>query len=94
MAKLIRYWFEFDVKLTDQGIPPGITWGCGLAAYTYDDALFILNECVFKGIPVLPIKKVIEDVDLSTLDKAHVLPNIVIPANHRGVWYPQGYSFL
>jgi hypothetical protein len=33
---------------------------------------------------------VIEDVDVTTLDANHVLPNMM-PPSVRGVWYPIGY---
>lgn len=33
----------------------------------------------------------IEDVDVSTLDPEHVLPNTGVPAA-RGIWFPLGHS--
>jgi len=38
------------------------------------------------------IKKVIENVDVSTLDAGHVLPNMS-PPNIRGVWFPLRYNY-
>lgn len=65
--------------------------GCGVTAWDYDDALNIIkNKASIEKIP--PIKKVIEDIDLSTLDSNHVLPNIILPSNVRGIWFPGGYT--
>lgn len=82
-----RYWFEFD----DDNLPFGIKMGCGVTAHNYDDALYLLNEKVFKGATIPKIKGMIEDIDISTLDAGHVLPNMY-PPNIRGVWFPLGYN--
>ena len=37
------------------------------------------------------IKDMVEDVDVSTLDANHVLPNMGITLK-RGVWFPQGFE--
>jgi hypothetical protein len=59
----------------------------GVTAYSLKDAhLFLRNE-VFRGGPVPMIIKVLEDIDVSTLDENHILPNMGAP-NFRGVWYP------
>ena len=82
-----RYWFEFE----DDHIPVGLKLGCGLTAFDYEDAVQILNRKVFKG-RVIPIpNKVIEDIDVSTLDALHVLLNMAAP-NVRGIWYPLGFN--
>jgi hypothetical protein len=85
-----RYWFEFD--FTDiKEIPAGVIIGCGVTGDGYDDALNILKEKVFQKEQIPEIKKVVEDVDVSLLDKGHVLPNM-LPPNMRGVWFPLGYQ--
>ena len=61
-----------------------------MTAYNYDDALALLSQSIFKGKTMLPVKEVIEDVDISTLDQGHVIPNMEAPV-WRGVWYPMGY---
>jgi hypothetical protein len=94
MIKLTRYWFEFDIDVIEEGLPPGIAMGCGLTAFSYEDALFILQNNIFIGKQIPPLKRYIEDIEISTLEPGHVLPNIIMPSFHRGVWYPQGYSFL
>ncbi|NVM61772.1 hypothetical protein FHW88_000048 [Mucilaginibacter sp. SG538B] len=94
MIRLTRYWFEFDINVVDGDLPPGIAVGCGLTAVNYEDALFILQNDIFIGKQIPPVKRYIEDIDISTLESGHVLPNIMTPSVYRGVWYPQGYSFL
>jgi len=85
MALLKRYWFEF-VK-SGIPLPLGADLGAGVTAFNYEDAINILTTEIFKDIPFPEIKKVIEDVDILTLDAGHVLPNMR-PSNLRGVWYP------
>jgi len=87
---LIRYWFEFQYNHYSE-LPYGLARGCGITAYNYEDALFLLSKEVFKNAPLAQIKKVIENVDVSTLDMGHVLPNI-LPPDLRGIWYPFGYN--
>ncbi|MEO3404270.1 hypothetical protein AAFN85_10225 [Mucilaginibacter sp. CAU 1740] len=82
---LVRYWFEFDLSVASKDIPPGISMGCGITAFNYDDALLILSITIFKGKQMPPIKRIIENVDISKLDEGHVLPNIVNPPVNRGV---------
>ncbi len=84
-----RFWFQFDFKL-DDGSPPGLLMGCGVSAYDYNDALSLLKTKVFKGEVPTP-KSVEKDVDISTLDPNHILPNMGIPIK-RGVWFPLGYE--
>ena len=87
---MIRFWFEFNLKFGDKNIPPGTLMGCGITAYNYEDALFLLQEKVFKN-RLAPIKNVVENIDVSTLDAGHVLPNMASP-NLRGIWFPLGYN--
>ena len=85
VVELTRYWFEFDWG--DEEPPPGARFGCGVTALGAEDALALLRERVFVGRDLPPIKRMIEDVDVSTLDEGHVLPNMA-PPNWRGVWFP------
>lgn len=90
---MIRYWFEFDITATDiHIIPYGTLKGCGVTAYNYEDAVNIINEKVFKsnGLPI--IKRIVENVDVRTLDQGHVIPNM-LPTVARGVWFPPGYQW-
>jgi hypothetical protein len=88
---LHRFWFRFNVDKRS-GVPRP---GCGVTAHSYGDALAILSETVFSGKPIPEIEHTIEhtieDVDISTLDQKHVIPNMEAPI-WRGVWYPKGFS--
>lgn len=85
---LTRYWITFDE-------PPTAPWqlrlarGCGVTAYSYEDAIALLQTYMVEEFqqPLPPIKTVIADIDISTLDTNHVLPNIGVPV-WRGVWFP------
>ena len=63
-----------------------------MTAYSRDDAQEILRRQVFGG-PIPNVTRMIEDVDASTLDQGHVLPNMEVVVV-RGVWFPKGYAFL
>ena len=80
---LRRYWFQFDLSPSES---PAVSygWGCGVTAYGYEDALTLLREVVFKDNDLPPIRNVVEDIDISTLDEHHVRPNMGMPV-FRGV---------
>jgi len=84
-----RFWIEF-VETNGTNLPIGISRGCGVSAYSYDDAIQILEDRVFTHGNIPEIANVIEDVDVSSLDEGHVLPNIGNTLI-RGVWFPLGY---
>ncbi len=86
-----RYWFEFEITdndLRQYATYSGLGWGCGVTAVDYDDALRVLTESIFHADPMPKIRHYVEDVDISTLDKSHVLPNMGVPT-WRGVWFPR-----
>ena len=87
---LHRYWIKFSLTFHDSH-PIGVIAGCGVTAYDYDDALELLQSTVFNGQALPKIETVIADVDISTLDPNHVLPNIGNPLA-RGIWFPLGYD--
>jgi len=91
MNKLIRYWFEFEFNHFTE-LPIGLALGCGITAYNYNDAIEMLQKQVFENRPIAKIKKVIENVDVSTLEANHVLLNMPTPSTIRGIWYPSGYN--
>jgi hypothetical protein len=86
---LTRFWFEFES--IDNDVPYYLAQVCGITAYSYEDAIHLLSKQAFEGRPISKIKRHTENIDLSTLDANHILPNIVRPPNLRGIWYPQGY---
>ena len=86
-ASLRRFWIEFAPD-------PGslATTRFGVTAIDLADALALIERWRGGvtphsmrpfGAPV----NVVEDVDVSTLDAGHVLPNM-LPPHWRGVWYP------
>ncbi len=82
-----RFWFHFDQAAG--ALPPGVSYGIGVTAFNYDDALSVLRSAVFERPPPEPLR-VVEDVDVGSLDD-HVRPNMGDPTQ-RGVWFPLGYS--
>ena len=87
---LKRFWFEFDIE-TAFGYPPGIGYGCGVTAFDINDAKKIMDEKIFSEMDRPPFKKAVENIDISTLDQGHVLPNMKPPIS-RGIWFPVGYD--
>lgn len=85
-----RYWFEFNFNETDK-IPYGLSIGCGVTAFNYEDAIDIIQKKIFTGKKLPNITKEIEAIDVSTLDQGHVIPNMK-PPNNRGIWFPIGYD--
>lgn len=83
---LHRFWFRFD---RPPGAPSGWTaLGCGVTGVDRGDAeaLLAASPLAKDGLP--PVREVIEDVDVQTLDAGHVLPNMGDPSM-RGVWFPR-----
>jgi hypothetical protein len=78
--RLRRYWFEFE----GADVASGIRGGCGVTTFDRADALDLLRIAV--GVIPEP-SLVVEDIDVSTLDVGHVLPNMH-PPSERGVWFP------
>ncbi len=67
----------------------GFRMGCGVTAFTRDDA-FALLLSVWPATGNGPvIISVSEDVDVRTLDQKHVIPNMG-DVTRRGVWFPLG----
>jgi hypothetical protein len=87
---LTRFWFTFKLSLGDPH-PPGVLTGCGITALDEEDAIRILKEDVFRSPKLPEVKARVTDVDVSQLDRRHVLPNMGDPSR-RGVWFPLGYS--
>ena len=82
---LRRYWFKFRTPR----FPAALNIGCGVSAYSYEDAVNLLRERVFGGKePDIVVCDA--DVDVSKLDHKHVLPNIGSMVV-RGIWFPLGF---
>lgn len=83
--KLRRYWFEFDVKLSDCPYPLGL--GCGVTGFDEEDCRRLIQEMLASNEELPPMRRIIADMDVSTLDPNHVLPNMGI-VTKRGIWFP------
>jgi hypothetical protein len=81
-----RYWFEFRAAPAE--LPPGGWLGCGGTAVDTADAERLLVEGPFRGAPLPPIDRVVQDADVSELDSGHVVPNMGDPTR-RGAWFPR-----
>lgn len=75
---LHRYWFVTVPFL-----------GLGVTAYSLADAEALLRTAGLPR-PGQTVLRVVEDVDIRTLDADHIRPNMH-PPNWRGIWYPFGY---
>jgi hypothetical protein len=62
--------------------------GCGVTGWTRDDALAISRERIPEDLDATV--GCIEDVDVSTLDPRHILPNTG-DVTVRGIWFPFGF---
>lgn len=87
MCTLMRFWFVFE----GLGKPSALSLGCGVTAIDKEDAIELIRCHVFNGSIVPRISVCIENIDVSTLDKRHVLPNMGSVLK-RGVWFPLGYE--
>ena len=76
---LRRYWFRFENAPNFSSF----RLGCGVTAFDLEDA----RGLVIAATPALAIRECIEDVDISTLDSGHVIPNMG-PVTERGIWFP------
>lgn len=81
---LRRFWLEFE----SHDIEVGYKLGCGITAFSEEDALDQLRRVYPKDIAFPTIGRLVADIDLSRLDANHVLPNIGDPTR-RGVWFPR-----
>jgi hypothetical protein len=87
VSALRQFWFRFEPFPT----PTAINLGCGVTAFSREDALALLRERVFGANGSPPLVEVIDDIARTALDPKHVLPNLG-KLEQRGVWFPQGYD--
>lgn len=83
---LHRYWVVFEGNAGS--LPAGLGMGCGVTAADLAEGLALIEHEVLGGRAMPRVADVTEDVDVSTLDPHHVLPNIGPPSS-RGVWFPR-----
>lgn len=88
--ELHRYWVEFE-RSDQRALSKGVALlGCGVTASCRAEAEWLVETRIFGGETLPRIEKFVEDVDISTLDQNHVVPNIGI-VTIRGIWFPMGY---
>lgn len=85
---LHQFWFRF------QNAPASspLVLGCGVTAFSHDDALALLAETVFAHGQALPIERVIEDANIDDIHAGQTTVSHDI-IHQRGVWFPRGYLF-
>jgi hypothetical protein len=88
MASLIQYWFEFEPSISHMA---KITPWWGVTAWTVEDALSLISLTGRFGDSLPVVTRLVESVDISTLDQNHVITNMN-PPKDRGIWYPKGYQ--
>jgi hypothetical protein len=86
---MIRYWIQFKLPIPRK-YPMGVSRGCGVTAYSREDAMEMMREAIFSGDELPEVEYITENVDVSTLDAGHVLPNMGNSVV-RGIWFPSGF---
>ncbi len=74
---LRRFWF-----------PTATGFGFGVTARTRDEAEAMARQAAAQLRRAFEPLKVVEDVDVRTLDQGHVVPNMGA-VNFLGVWFPR-----
>ena len=77
---LRRFWF-----------PLPIGFGVGVTAASEAEARELAEVVRARYFPDAALEAVVADVDIRSLDQAHVVPNMGLVV-HRGVWYPRDGS--
>ncbi len=80
---MTRFWFNF-VRINQ---PHPINLGCGVTAFSADDAMLLIRAA-FPNLALGSPINVTVNIDVSTLDAGHVLPNLGNPIV-RGIWWPR-----
>ena len=82
-----RFW----IAIEPLPYPSGLNLGCGVTAETEEEAAAILLERAAALNDAVSIRSITPDVDVSTLDKGHVVLNIG-DIFSKGIWWPKGYG--
>jgi hypothetical protein len=102
---LRRFWLEFDLPSAPSPEGPDslaagagelspwalLRTGVGVTGADLDECFGIVRNRIFAKAVMPPVLKVVEDIDVSTLDAERVLPNIEPPI-WRGIWFPPGFG--
>jgi hypothetical protein len=100
---LRRFWLEFDLRSAQARSEPGAegsagqppTWalvsGVGVTGTDLNECFDVVQKRIFGQTLMPAVLKVVQDIDVSTLDQDQVLPNIEPPV-WRGIWFPPGFA--
>jgi hypothetical protein len=83
---LKRYWFEFEFA-PDEEMVLQLAFGCGVTAENPRAAVELVMARVFPGRSLPRLRRVLEGVEVESLDPEYVLP-FVGNHNKKGVWFP------
>ena len=81
---LTRYRLSFKADGRNS-IPLGHS--CGVTAYDFVVALKLIKDRPFIGAELPELSVCVVNIDVSTLDENHILPNIGL-THCRGIWFP------
>jgi hypothetical protein len=79
-----RFWIELEIEDPSY---MHLAAGCGVTARDREEALGLVREFLFSGGSLPPVRRIIENVDISQLDPLHVRPNMGTPLRY-GIWFP------
>ena len=90
--RIRRYWFEFDVdsSAATSGLRARLADGCGVTGRDEDDCLELIKRNVLAGNELPPVRRVIRDIELSTLSA--LIQRTIEGTRARGVWYPTSHA--
>ncbi|GAB4514234.1 MAG: hypothetical protein OHK0046_16050 [Anaerolineae bacterium] len=78
------YWIELDLH----DYPAGFSEiGYGVSAFDYGDALEVLQQMVFRDLPLPKVISVVENVEVSSLDSS--VRSLIGRVSRRGIWFPK-----
>ncbi len=77
----------FFVKFVPIPQPTPLNLGCGVTAYSVEDALSLIRDQVFPRSQMPEVVSIREIREVSELDQNHVVPNMGNTLA-RGVWFP------
>ncbi|CAH1665698.1 conserved hypothetical protein [Hyphomicrobiales bacterium] len=80
---LHRYWFSFSKTES----PCILNTGCGVTAFSIDDAKKILEADLFPVYGNRQTVEITEDIDISKIEDGHIIGNMKPPI-FRGIWFP------
>lgn len=63
-----------------------------MTAFNLEDAYNLIKQHVFYDCDMPPVKSVLKNFDVNTLDEGHVRPNMGV-VSVRGIWFPRGYEW-